>query len=391
MSTKIRLFLLKPRNRDGLAVTFVLLSILLVKTFVAGRMLGGLWDTYVLPSALWILLGLFIVYRLSKARPAARQRFRTYVCWLAFIAGMMGVLALVAAGLIDGFGRSPYDHSLAGIVTNVLYLAAVVGGMEISRAWLINAWLSKRPVLGIALTGFLYSLFWFPLTRFLYFQDGLDAVKYVGTTCLPYLSESILASYLAFLGGWVPAAIYQGTLLAFHWLSPVLPNLSWIINTLLGTFVPIFGLALVHQLYRGEAVRSKRVREAESPVGWIVVSAVSVLVIWFSVGVFSVFPSAIVSGSMSPAIDKGDVVIIKRVTPEEVAVGDVIQFRVESMPIAHRVVAIEEREGGFVFRTKGDANPSVDTDPVLPEQVVGKVVMVVPKVGWATIALRSSD
>jgi signal peptidase len=119
-------------------------------------------------------------------------------------------------------------------------------------------------------------------------------------------------------------------------------------------------------------------------------SGACVLIIWFSVGVFSYFPTAIVSGSMSPEIGVGDVVIVKREPAGAIEVGDVIQFRDGDLRIAHRVVEIGEDEaGGKVFWTKGDANKNRDADPVLPEQVIGRVVYKIPKVGWVTIWARS--
>lgn len=379
------------RCRQILLVIVAIVTIYLLTNLVCGRVVGGFFGNYALPALLWGLMTLLTVKRLNRIRPQAKRRHLGLIRWLALIAGVAGVMGLVAMGILDGFGRSPYDHSFRGIIINFVYLSFLLAGMEYSRAWLLSAAFSKRPVLGVAVTGLMFSFFWFPLTRLLNLPDMAEAVKFAGGTFLPALSESLLASYLAFLGGPLPAIIYRGTLLAFHWFSPVLPNLNWILQALVGTFIPVFGMVLVYQIYRGEAERRKRRQESESPTGWIVTSAVSVLIIWFAVGVFSIFPTVIITGSMSPAIQPGDVAIVKRITPEEVRVGDVIQFREEHIRIAHRVVAIEEEDNRPVFRTKGDANENVDTDPVLPEQVVGKIVYVVPKAGWITIALRGSD
>ena len=123
-------------------------------------------------------------------------------------------------------------------------------------------------------------------------------------------------------------------------------------------------------------------------------SAASVLLIWFAVGVFSIFPTVIVSGSMSPAIDIGDIVIVERIHPEKsmekVEIGDVIQFRDGGVKVTHRVIDIKEDERGLpLYITQGDDNPSPDSEPVEAEQFVGKVKTVVPKVGWATIWMRS--
>jgi signal peptidase len=84
------------------------------------------------------------------------------------------------------------------------------------------------------------------------------------------------------------------------------------------------------------------------------------------------------------------VVIIAKVPTDDIATGDVIQFRVpDGITVMHRVIDIQETEGGSeVFITKGDANDEPDSEPVIPENVVGKAVMTIPKIGWASVAVK---
>jgi len=390
----IRVFLLDTAKRRAIPAIFIILSltgIYLLNNLVLGRMAGGFAGNYLLPAALWAGLA-FMVRGLPGGRPAAKLRLHPLLCWMAFIAAMISVLAVYAAGILEGFGRSPYDLSPRGMLCNIVFLAFLLAGMESSRVWLLQALFRKKPVAGIAAVSLCYSFFWFPLGKITFFENALEAVKFLGNTFFPALSENVLASYLALLGGVVPAVIYRGTLLAFRWLAPVLPDLNWIMHALMGTFVPIFGLIMAHQLYLGEAVKPRRRKgEGENPAGWIATSAVSILVIWFALGVFSVFPVAIVSGSMSPYLEVGDVAIVKRISPAEVKVGDVIQFQEEKVRITHRVIEIKEsRKKERYFITKGDANASADVEPVYPEQVIGRVIYVVPRAGWITIWLRGA-
>jgi signal peptidase len=87
----------------------------------------------------------------------------------------------------------------------------------------------------------------------------------------------------------------------------------------------------------------------------------------------------VLTGSMEPAIPVGGVVLIKPVEPEMVDVGDIICFKFsESTLITHRVARIIE--DGFV--TKGDANEDFDLKIVNPSEVVGKVVLILPLIGF---------
>ena len=95
----------------------------------------------------------------------------------------------------------------------------------------------------------------------------------------------------------------------------------------------------------------------------------------------------IVSGSMEPLIKVRDAVIIKRVTEDKIKEGDVITYRsydpaFYGILITHRVVNISEENGKTIYITKGDHNETNDRSPIGFEQIQGKVVMRVPKIGY---------
>ena len=93
----------------------------------------------------------------------------------------------------------------------------------------------------------------------------------------------------------------------------------------------------------------------------------------------------IASPSMTGSIEAGDAIIIKK--SDSYAVGDVITYfpEDESFSVTHRIVRME----GDKFYTKGDANQSEDSDPVLIEQIVGKVAVKLDKVGYFIEWLKS--
>lgn len=90
--------------------------------------------------------------------------------------------------------------------------------------------------------------------------------------------------------------------------------------------------------------------------------------------------AVVAGGSMGPALEPGDVCIVRR-HGEQVEVGDVVLLARPGWPggVLHRVVGFTS--GGDV-RTRGDANPTCDRDPTAPEDVLGEVVAVL-RVGGA--------
>ena len=93
----------------------------------------------------------------------------------------------------------------------------------------------------------------------------------------------------------------------------------------------------------------------------------------------------VLSGSMSPEINAGDVVVSMRVNPDEINVDDVITFRYKDRPenfITHRVVNVINENGNLSFVTKGDANEDPDQRIVESSELVGKVAFVIPYLGY---------
>lgn len=380
------------RTIKGLSVLAALLIIYLLRNFIFGRVWSGFFGNYLFPSLLWGLLALLIYFFMPEGRPQLKSRHRSIFNWIALLSALALVAALYAAGIFNGYGRSPYEQNFRSVTVYIFFLGSMLAGMELSRAWQINYLFKKKPLFGIVLVSLLFTFFSFSLRRLATIASAMEGAEFVGGTLLPGLAENLLASYLAFLGGPLPAIIYRGIIIAYQWFMPVLPDLNWVITALIGTFIPLFCMVLVYQLYCSEVLKF-RSREKESPLGWIAVSAVSVVMIWFALGVFSVYPNVIVSGSMRPGIEVGDIVIVQRIEPREVAIGDVIQFREieREIRINHRVIEISEDARGLpLFITKGDANSFPDSEPVVAEQLKGRVIQVVPKIGWITILLRSS-
>ncbi|MDR7301156.1 signal peptidase I [Haloactinomyces albus] len=98
----------------------------------------------------------------------------------------------------------------------------------------------------------------------------------------------------------------------------------------------------------------------------------------------------VLSGSMSPTIPAGSVVVTKSVEPASLRAGDVITFSTRGPDslgnphrVTHRIVAVHGKEGELSFTTRGDANDVVDAQPVAADDVIGKVWFDLPWLGWA--------
>ncbi len=181
---------------------------------------------------------------------------------------------------------------------------------------------------------------------------------------------------------------------AFEWYSPILPDLDWALIALVGTIGPAVGFMIIQSSIQTTEPASrrkiKRGQTIDPTLSWTAVSVICLLLVFFSFGFMGVQPTTIYSGSMRPAIDVGDVVIIQDTPVEEIQKGDIIQYKMpnQTIPIVHRVHEKYEENNTVVFITKGDANNQPDNAPVLPEQVIGKCVYTIPEIGWIPITVK---
>ncbi len=87
-----------------------------------------------------------------------------------------------------------------------------------------------------------------------------------------------------------------------------------------------------------------------------------------------------VSNSMGPLIEIGSVVVVNG--QDSYKVGDIISYYAkigdEVAVVTHRITAI----GGNVYVTKGDANNISDRELVRPRLIVGKVINIIPHLGY---------
>jgi signal peptidase I len=110
--------------------------------------------------------------------------------------------------------------------------------------------------------------------------------------------------------------------------------------------------------------------------------------------VWGVSLSPVLTASMVPHADPGDVLISIPTPAAELKVGDVIAItnpKTETA-FAHRIVEIRDLGSMLRMTTKGDANPTTELDPfmVAPEVPVQKEVLSIKWIG-APLAYLNSD
>jgi signal peptidase len=99
----------------------------------------------------------------------------------------------------------------------------------------------------------------------------------------------------------------------------------------------------------------------------------------------------VISGSMEPTIPVGSMVYSAQTEPSTLEEGDIIVFNSDKTgdtPITHRVMENHVADGEII--TKGDANGQNDTEPVAYADVLGKLVLHVPMLGYLAAPIATT-
>ncbi len=170
--------------------------------------------------------------------------------------------------------------------------------------------------------------------------------------------------------------------------------------------LPVRRPGAADQLPPGEDVRSTAgpwaggaARMASRTAVWLVRGVMGLAVLSFLV--LAVGPHVIgyrtmtmLTASMAPDIDPGDVTIVTPIAISEVSEGMVITYHKpvhDRSLVTHRVVSVETGpDGGVQVRTKGDANDAIDPwTATLQGDTAYQVRAVIPELGHLIQALRT--
>ncbi|MHA1973799.1 MAG: signal peptidase I [Candidatus Hodarchaeales archaeon] len=143
----------------------------------------------------------------------------------------------------------------------------------------------------------------------------------------------------------------------------------------------------------------------------IIVAGIMAILVSVGLNVFLAGSSspqvAVTTGSMLPIYNgyqdndglpiypfRGDILLVRKVSPENIKIGDVIVFQRSNdssdIPVVHRVIAKWEVNGEFVFKTNGDNNVIPDYWKVYGQNIKGVVVFRIPHIGWFLIVVQST-
>lgn len=295
-------------------------------------------------------------------------------------------------GLFSGFVKSSYSLSFINIIKNTFPVIALILISELMRYVLFNKTKKNLPCLIIGCLLFVMV----DVNTMVHIYDVKTALGITKMICLvvfPSITKNIFLTYLTMKVGYKNGIIYRLITELSTYLLPIFPDFGEYINVLLKTVLPIAIMARLNNMFNYYSVRKikdSRYNNRKLVLYSFITFALLTIVLLTS-GLFTYQALTIGSGSMSPAIEKGDVIVLKSMKNEEarkIKKGDVLVYNHDNKIIVHRVIKKSNNGETISFKTKGDYNNAKDSWTVKQEDVIGIVKFRIRWVGMPTVALN---
>ena len=299
-------------------------------------------------------------------------------------------IIIYLSGIIIGFLRTRYSLTLLGILRNTVPIILTIVISELLRYEMLSK-TPKNKVL-IVLTCLLFVTIDTKLVAYAYdLNTNLGIIKLCYMSVLPILSKNFLLTYLCYKFGYVPCIIYRLIMELPVYIIPIVPNINEYFKTIIELLLPAYILWRTYKEFGSKKGKSDIRRSfIVQRVTTVILLIFLTITIALTSGVFKYYALAIGSDSMNPKIKKGDVVIVEKITQDNIGslkVGEVLVYKYNDIVVVHRIIKMEKINDNYYFRTKGDNNNTEDAWTIDQVSVVGKAVTMIPYAGIPTVWL----
>ena len=334
------------------------------------------------------VIALFIIIKINVGFERERLFDRKKIIILSLFYTIAFLIIKYSIGLITGYLTNPYNFSI--IYKIVIPYFIIILFSELIRYTINNKSDSKLV--------FIFNILLFTmidivcLYNTVVISDISSIIIFVATGFNICLFKSIGLTLISKKYGYISTLIYAIIFGIYEYLLPIIPDLGDYVNTVYQMLIPIFiyiFLNIALTKYKLEDVRAKNVILAS--IRFIIIVLILIMVSLNS-NLFRYWVAVVGSGSMSPTIDMGDIILVDKSYKEkidELKEGDILVFKIENTIYTHRIINIDNTTGDIYITTKGDREgQAVDNWKVKKENIIGKTKMRFRKIGLPAIYLK---
>lgn len=334
---------------------------------------------------IFLLVAALVLY-IFKQSSKKRVRYKIEKNQMIMIVIMIYYILYFSIGLIFGYQRTIYDHSLSGVLNNILYIVFPAILIEYIRYKLICEFDKKtHSFVFIIILITLFEINFLAIVALGASRESL--FKYFTSSIFPIFLKNIFLCYVGYIGNFTSLVAYVVPISLFNIIVPIIPSSDWFTSMLYQSVLIFILYIVLRNIEKRTDDVSRRFYKRWNMIYNVVFGILFFITVFFVAGFFKYQPVAIVSDSMKDAFERGDAVIINKISDKKkIGLGDIIAYRKNRSIIVHRVVSIDvDYNGDAIYHSKGDNNDNIDNWDIFEDEVIGVVKFKLPSVGYPTV------
>ena len=333
---------------------------------------------------------LLILFRVFFGFEKDRHRYIKDLLMEVFIFLMVYFILYYLFGIIITFAKAGNYYNLNGLKEFIIPTIFLI----IQREYLRYNMMKKSEGSKLAIVCSIIMFIWIDISSAIYygkFTTNYNIFIFIALTLLPSLSNNITFTFITMKTSYKPIMLYSLVMNLYYYLIPIVPNPNEYIASIINLLLPLILFYRINTFLKKERDEEVDREYKKRRYGWLIISSMIVIIlVYFTSGYFQYWAIAVASGSMSPKINKGDVVIINKIGNDydRIKINDVIAFRFSNVTIVHRVINKIKVNNKYYFYTKGDANNHEDNFTVEEDMIIGTISTRIPYIGIPTVWLN---
>ena len=337
-----------------------------------------------------ILLLLIFLTALLLGFDRSKKRFEKDIILILLISCITYYVILYLSGLFFGFNYNVYNLNLISIIKNILPTIFMIILCEVCR-FMINTKIKENRFLLCLSFVFFFLVDTSIVFSKIHFHELATYIDSISLYIIPSISKNVLLTYLTTKSSYKTQITYRLIKEIPIFLVPIVPNLGNYLQAICELSIPVIVLILINNFYKKLPINQENIKSRKShKLLYVCTLLVLGVVISLTSGLFSHQAIVIASGSMQPHLDRGDVVIVKKLKEEEkrdLNIGDILVFKREDKIIVHRIYKKYDSGNEVFFETKGDHNDNPDGYLIEVSDIVGTTHIKIKYIGLPTVYL----
>lgn len=368
----------------GILCTIIVLSLL--------NLFIGFFNQYILFAFTILLLG-FSVWQIGYQKNKSIIEKDVVLSITAYL--IFYYLISYILGYFIGFIKNVYSIEFKTMIGNILPVIINIFACEILR-YVLNTRAKNHK--GLIILSFIA----FTLMNNTILIRGIisaeafatmNIIEQLGLYIMPLVTTNILMTYFSMRVGYKASIVFRLFMEIPLYVLPIFPNFGNYINSVLRISIPVLIFLWLYK--KIEKTKIKKIVIIEKKKMWnlyrLNIVLFCLILVYFICGLFRYQALVIATGSMTPEIKIGDVVIVDKTKDRDTShfnKGEVIAYHKENLIICHRIINVIKSGDKVLYETKGDHNDSSDQLLVETDQVVGVVKYKIKYIGYPTVLLN---